>query len=91
MTAFEEKPVNQVLITLSSLSYVLMLLTFAVAFVWVYYVSQAVDQGIIGDNDGLGSTGLGDTNGTSLSTVEVMYQATIISTLIYFMFRHHYC
>jgi hypothetical protein len=86
MKAFEEKPARQVLAYLNMLGYSFILTTIAATIAWIYYVAKAVDQGQIGGNEGRGSADTGDPT----TTAETMYQATVISIFLYFIFRHHF-
>ena len=55
------------------------LLTFAVAIVWLVYVSKYQDKGPDPDRDG----------STNVEKYTICYQGLVATVLLYFIFKHH--
>jgi hypothetical protein len=81
-----ENPSKEILATFNGTSYLMALLALASTIAWIYYVSKAVEQNVIGDKHGNGS----DETGNVSLTTEVMFEGTVIAVLMYFVFRHHF-
>jgi hypothetical protein len=82
-----EKPSDKILSLFNGSSYIFATLALASAIAWIVYVANAVKQDQIGGNNGLGED---DVTGDVLQTATVMFQATVVSILLYFVSRHHY-
>ena len=81
MSALEEKPVKQVLVTMHTVSYLFALTALAASIAWIYYTSKAAEENKIADDSD--ST-------THITTAESMFEGAVISILLYAIFRHHF-
>jgi hypothetical protein len=81
MTALEEKPVKEVLVSLHTISYLFALTAVAAAIAWIYFVAKAVENKEIGGSDG---------EGVPVNTATVMFEGAVVGILLYMVFRHHF-
>jgi len=83
----EEKPVKEILVTMSSMSYLFALTALAATIAWIYYTAKAVDAQQIGGPDG---SPVGADATSVLSTTNTMFEGVVLSVLLYMVFRHHF-
>ena len=74
-----ENPTTTVLKSVNALSYLFVLTALAAGIAWIVYVAKAVDNKTIGED----ST-------DHIETTRIMFQATVVSILLYFVARHHF-
>lgn len=95
----EGKPLEGVVRTMTALSYFFLLLIVASAVAWIVFVAKGrQDKPVLNDANGQVSDAvvdnretLGDNNQTQIkNTIDVCFQAVVATSLVYFVFRHHF-
>lgn len=90
----EGKPLEGVVRTMTALSYFFLLLIVASAVAWIVYVAKGREDdkvGIIGDDNTSRARTLDDNSRTQIKdTIDVCFQAVVATSLVYFVFRHHF-
>ena len=84
--AVEEKPVAGVLMGMTGLGYLFILTALAAGIAWIVYVAKS--HGSLG-TDAAEEAGVGGV-GNYLETIDVCFQAAVVSCLFYFVARHHF-
>lgn len=83
--AAEEKPIAGVVMGLNGLGYLLVACALAAGIAWIVFVGKANANNQLGNDEQNAS---GDSSYTT--TIDVCFQATVVSVLLYFVARHHF-
>ena len=75
----EEKPIAGVLMGMNAVSILFILTALAAGISWVVFVAKANHENQLGTDPA-----------NLLATVEVTFQAAVVSILLYFVARHHF-
>ena len=87
----EGKPLEGVVKLMNALSYVFLLLIVASAIVWIIWVAYGREDKDAFDSTGSSGKVLGKDNVYQVNnTIETAFQAVVASSLVYFVFRHHF-
>ena len=89
--AVEEKPVAGVIMGMTGLGYLFILTALAAGIAWIVYVAKS--HGLLGHNFGSGLStddAPTDTSRDYTATIDVCFQAAVVSVLFYFVARHHF-
>ena len=88
----EAAPIESVVYTFQSVSYLFMLGAIGAAVAWFIYVAKWTDK--VYTNEAVSTNDLNGTNdrkeGFFFDVVTLCFQALVASVLLYFVFRHHY-
>ena len=89
----EGKPLEGVVRTMTALSYVFLLLIVASAIAWIIYVAKGRenDKPLETTTTATHARTLDDQTRTQIkNTIDVCFQAVVATSLVYFVFRHHF-
>jgi hypothetical protein len=87
--AVEEKPVAGVLMGMTGLGYLFILTALAAGIAWIVYVAKS--HGSLGKNDIDDAVDSAPTDAKDYTdTIDVCFQAAVVSCLFYFVARHHF-
>ena len=81
--AVEEKPVAGVLMGMQGLGYLFIITALAAGIAWIVYVAKS--HGHLGNSDFDN-----DSAKDYSETIDVCFQAAVVSVLFYFVARHHF-
>ena len=101
VNAVDLEPTREVFMAMHWTGLLMLMFAIAAATAWVYYVVQAVNNNAVGGADGRGAsetdvttadatadTAAGETR--QVDTIKVMFEGLVVSSLLYFVVRHHY-
>ena len=80
--AIEEKPVAGVLMGMTGLGYLFVCTALAAGIAWIVFVAKS--------HESLGKQTSSDNNTDYYETIDVCFQAAVVSCLFYFVARHHF-
>ncbi len=83
--AIEEKPVAGVLMGMTGLSYLFVATALAAGIAWIVYVAKS--HSVTGESDSIVSAKQTE---SYLETIDICFQAAVVSCLFYFVARHHF-
>ena len=83
----EKVPAKGFLKGMNALGYIFILAALSAAISWIAYVAYAAGSNGLGDHT---QPEMNDSVTSQINTFIICYQGVIISTLFYFVFRHHF-
>lgn len=83
----EEVPAKGILMGMNALGYTFLITAVAAAIAWLVYVFKATNSKALGDEK---LTEMKAEGTSQLETIDVCFQALVVSVLLYFVARHHF-